>query len=1801
MKADNLLLPRRASGNRLGASLFDSASPTPEGQRGRKRRQRNRRKGLLLQRLEERIVFDAAPPVVAIDAPGEALIGSDVNFSITFDNAATVPAFGPFVDLILPTDGADGQSGLDTPDGIGTTSATFTFLGQTLTPALDTIVPASGEVEHPFLKDGTGAPVVVTGLNPGDRFIVLRLPFGSFEPNQPPAVIEGTTNLSNLADLGVPLTIQARGGYEFGADPLNNPTVDDPSLLLGSFQDAVVNPTLVTLNKVYIGPEDETATGPNFPREYILQLDVAPGQTIENVRLIDFLPPELQFLSITASSPAGTLTGTPQFLPGDNVLEFAFDNPIVGAAGVDATITFEFFAGEFDSSGDPVLQPLDGSFVNSINDVQAIFDWTPIDTRDPEVLDFVAGDLQTEDHILSLQSIAIQKSGQKIGTGPIQSGDTIEYQLDFQVSDYFTFDQIVVTDVLSDGQSVDGTFVPTLVFSDRVGGGSTTFQLGQDFTFTTNPDGTITIVFDVSAAMAGVVGQDGILQGGYTQGNTGIGATGQIVFRSTVDFEFRNPPPGSDPSVKQGDSLSNGVTIAGRVLDNDTLVPTAEVRVDDSGAGFTLITGTLSKEVYAVDGVLVTGPAIFTPGQVVTYRLTYELPKTRFQELVLNDFLPLPVFNVLDADGLGGTLVWTDALFTGTPGDLPSAGQIGYGPGATAFRDLYFVNEDNSPNLSTPAVGIGGNAFSVDFGSFDVDPTVTTIDLLFSIVTQDVAFADGLFLTNQVQAIEANTILATTVGNSIVQSELVGPDLKVIKGVVSTNRPDGVFEPGEPGGVVWGQPGSSTGFIGELTSSELASSPGIDTDISGLDAGDRVRFAIVIENRGGRAAFDTVFNDVIPAGFVVPTDGLNFEIRTGDGVLLVEGTDYLVTALPNPGDPSAFSFEIELLTEIGRGRDADLGTPVDDGTNVLVVTYDLELAQDSEASTAYVNEVEITQYRGIPGDGANYAEAGFGSLTDDATVTTLSPLIAKALIGSSNPDTIGNDLAIGEIGTFVLTVTVPEGVTGGLTVTDVLPPGMQFVELVGVDISGFSGTLNTTPTVTGGVGSGDDVTFAFGDVIATAATGGSENNVFTITYTAQVMDVPGNVGTSLLNQTQLTNVASLTYDTLPPDVTIESNPVVVNVVEPNLVLTKTFSESVAEAGDVLVVTLALENTGLAAAYNVVLTDGTLDFIKFDATSVTNLTTLPGFNFAFDVSNGVITYSGGQINAEQTLQFQFEVSLLDTVLAGEALWNTATVTAAFTLPADPSNDEIRDRSGAEDSAFVVIATPTLDKQFLNGTVIGATNVESSSGADVVIGEQVTFDVLVTLPEGITQSFRVIDNVPVGLRIDSLEIVTLATNSDLLSADFNGVFGATPTLGAPVIGGAPLVLDFGDVSLPGDNDAANNQFVVRLTATVINVLSNQQNVSLTNTAELVFLDPDGPGNLGPAADVTIVDANPANDPTVTVREPLLTVTKGAAFDPPVQGGTEVTFTLVISNSSGQTAYDVTLSDPISPDFDVTAGVIPDSVVTVSGGATVSSGAFEFFDTGGGVFVLRSTLGAEINIPTGGSVQLQGVVNVREDIPVATEIENTANVRWSSLPDGLVGDDPGTLDERTGGDVPDTAPESLDPTSPDGPLNNYALSSGSVITLVSSVDAVKSFVESELNGASGPVVIGDVVTYQIRVQMPEAVAPELIIRDVLPVGMAFVPDSIVLDRSGFNGIVSAPTANPLVGTEFGNGTGIEFVFAEIEAFVDNNPLTNFFTFTYQTVVLDVGTTVGTGANPTVLTNTATHNNGGADPSFS
>ncbi len=225
-----------------------------------------------LDRLEDRLA-PAAVPIVGLTAPSAPFIGTNIALAINFSNpsgsGATNAGFAPWDYAVLPQTGFQGSFPGTTPanayDGISfNAGVTPTYLGAAVTyQEID--VPASGQVTGPaFAAQGSsGAPIVLTGLTPGNQVVFFQLPFGSYAVDQPGGTIDFGGTVSNLATVNQPLTITAGGGFSLGNDALSDPSTDPP--LVSSTTTSTVTPTLFTVTKTYLGPENETATGPNFP------------------------------------------------------------------------------------------------------------------------------------------------------------------------------------------------------------------------------------------------------------------------------------------------------------------------------------------------------------------------------------------------------------------------------------------------------------------------------------------------------------------------------------------------------------------------------------------------------------------------------------------------------------------------------------------------------------------------------------------------------------------------------------------------------------------------------------------------------------------------------------------------------------------------------------------------------------------------------------------------------------------------------------------------------------------------------------------------------------------------------------------------------------------------------------------------------------------------------------------------------------------------------------------------------------------------------------------------------------------------------------------------------------------------------------------------------------------------------------------------------------------------------------------------------------------------------------------------
>ncbi|QDU60447.1 hypothetical protein Pan216_12870 [Planctomycetes bacterium Pan216] len=255
--------------------------------------------------------------------------------------------------------------------------------------------------------------------------------------------------------------------------------------------------------------------------------------------------------------------------------------------------------------------------------------------------------------------------------------DILEYTLRFQVSDYFAFDNVIILDTLTDGQTFDMTFAPVLTFQEHDNSHTADYSLSTPTVTNTNGDivtaydhfsvnelfgtnlgcdGATEIAFDVSGILDSIrfPGFDDLVLGGLIpDGGVGAGnepdatvfnggpTTGELTFRFVVNEEYRKDFPSGDAPINSGDQIGNHVDIQGDVLNvEDALTPTGSTVTDTSNEELTIVDGSFNKRIDAFQDANAGSPTILPPaysdpnvtdsatlltvrpGDLLTYRLT---------------------------------------------------------------------------------------------------------------------------------------------------------------------------------------------------------------------------------------------------------------------------------------------------------------------------------------------------------------------------------------------------------------------------------------------------------------------------------------------------------------------------------------------------------------------------------------------------------------------------------------------------------------------------------------------------------------------------------------------------------------------------------------------------------------------------------------------------------------------------------------------------------------------------------------------------------------------------------------------------------------------------------------------------------------------------------------------------------------------------------------------------------------------------------------------------------------------------
>jgi LPXTG-site transpeptidase (sortase) family protein len=1774
-------------------------------------------------------------PLVLLSGLGEARLGEDLTFTASFSNNGDQPGYAPYLDLYLDVTGQDGiypgtTPSMDTYDGLTFISASY--LGQPLQATVlefveDPVGSGVFTVTHPYyhskgtLPGGGTYKMYETITAPawftaGDRLVVLRLPFGSFVPGQPAIDVDVTVHLSNLADLGQPLNVAAGGGFEFGATELDDWCCEDPpSIHIPPASVETVIPTLVTMSKSHNAPEGETATGPNYPLSYRIELDFAAGQPILELWVEDDLPNTIVYQNNLAYSPVsyGTalepLTDQP-YNPPDNLLSIHWVNPgfPVVNGDTDAWLSFDFYVPESDANGDPVV-PVNGGDGSSCNDMRVTYTWQPLDGRDAVVTDTV--DTALCDAALEDEALVLRKTARNVNPAdPFDApGDIIRYTLEFAVSDFFALQNLVLTDLLSDGQHyyADGIYFPTLrvdgydffipadAFSSdhlivdcNYSGGP-----GAECTLPdpggAGPAGSTALTFEISQEMLRrtypgtlIGGCVDVLNGGVFPNCTGGNGptTGTLTYYAQIQEAYTDTP--GQPNLDQGDSLSNQAHVQADVLALADLSTVIGLTEDDSGAGVSVPRGSLTKSIYAINNSTSFNLADgITPGDTVTYRLSYELPTADVENLYIEDYLPLPVFRVDDpeADGTPPAPAWEfQALVsdgTGNPGTgLPLPGRAMFGPG-----DDFWAFSGIMPAVSVDALA---NKLTFTYGDFSNTPTTPVskhVDILFTLVVTGDPFADQLYLTNQAIGYESNTSSDQVSHGAIVQILITEPLITDIrKSAVSSDNPEAQLD-GPDGGISFTEPGTTgvpwTG--GPITSAVLP----IDTNITHIEGGDRLRFAIIIENQGSgaRGAFDLTLRDILPAGLEIPPEGLNLQIYNGAGENgLGDSLPFNFTGLGG-GPDGAAGTEDDLFGDGIRIVDpsSDLGAcqshSVGAGRNIIVITYDLKVDDLIESGSILENRADLTRYSSVD-DGDNFLEA---PISDDSSVTVADPLIEKTLDETSVDET-GNgptQAVIGETVTYTVKVTLPEGTIRNLVIRDLFPGALMYESHAivteaaasdGLLIADYAGTLTVVSMDPLPDDPGDDLYLTLAEVTENPVDDTADNDSFLVFITARVVNLSTVQGGLRIN-----NRARLSWtdgEGSAREETERDNQLV--VVEPALTVVKTADVTELDAGDPVTYTITLTQPLAVTAYDLTFSDhlpcdavGSLISLDFgadvtvldsagivtladfemvtDAGGCYEIRTLPGFTF--DMIQG------------QTLTLTVNGIVESRVSPNLTLEND--VRAAWTSLDGEDSDE---RTGADGlgglNDYIVADTETvIVNNILPEKSIVATSEGHTLDDDVVIGETVRFRLKLSIPEGVSTNLGLVDLMPLGLQYTGSPTIAFVAND-------GGVCNITSDEPALSGGGLCLLGDETSVDalIPGfafpnglleNNDDPGNPFgsghnpgfslgtltnddrdpglefvLIEFDVLVLNIAGNQAGDLLANRFEIY-------------QDGTLL--NTSLDETVTVLEPALVIDKMLSGDLPVDAGDALTYTLTITaqdTAATTTAYDLEIRDILPEYLDLSGPVIvsapPGAVVTDN---TIYSGSPDEVLIRVDVLAEGEVLTLTIN-----TVVLPGY-------PVGLILENEAEVTWTSL---TADDHP---DERDGAG-----------TGPD----DYRAASGVLETAPSGAPLIDKL---PLDVPTG--TIGDRVFYTIRVTLPEGVTRAMRIEDALPAGLSYQDVTLVTTAAASAGRLSQDFLGSaaLVSTPVSGDTGtLAFTFGDVTTTDDNQADNNSFLLIIETLILDV-----------------------------
>ena len=687
---------------------------------------------------------------MSFNNPADVFINESFNFQMVFKNLGDATGFQPYIQLIAPKE---------------LTHFTVSYSNRKIVPIKVGIFNESTydnttglyTLRDPFTKKEVHGPANST-------FYILQYPLGSFTVDAPDAVLNITSGIGVL-EIGKLLNFTVTPVFRYGNSPIDDPVNYPP--IYGETVTGWVNPVVVKIDKSSSLNEHETATGSNFPFSYFVNINIANGAKIENITITDVIPSDVMYLGspvlydskgrvidsslYTIEEPAGNKTG------GKLILKLK--EAVGDLSTTSITLKYKAYAPEFDNStGDNI------TIINSETG-EGIAAASTVDMNYTYVNDTYNA---SNSYSIYLKSLATQKYSEILtGSGqlhPVVPHNLIVYKIDFEISDYFAFDDLVVYDKfdthkVGSAQKFLSEYEPVLSIYGK------TYELNESYySVVSLGDIDESVTFYISKFLKDNNISTSLKGGYYTNRSVNQGAmVGSLNFVAKVIIHYSN---GS--SVVSNDLVINHVKTSATVLNTFNTVS------DNSYTQLRVPSVTLKKDIIAVNGEIINDTDFYKvyPGQNITFVLDIHFPTGSVNDFIVTDFLPIPLFNLKGFN-----------LVNSTTGVIPKGGYWAYA------NDSGFLHDENTGKVIVPKIGIDtfNNALSFNFGN-TLDNMAHPVDvrLWFTFQVSSEPMADQLNLANLAEMKFKDSIDVVYASSNIVLMLTNEPELKITKYVNDT-------------------------------------------------------------------------------------------------------------------------------------------------------------------------------------------------------------------------------------------------------------------------------------------------------------------------------------------------------------------------------------------------------------------------------------------------------------------------------------------------------------------------------------------------------------------------------------------------------------------------------------------------------------------------------------------------------------------------------------------------------------------------------------------------------------------------------------------------------------------------------------------------------------------------------------------------------------------------------------------------------------------------------------------------------